>query len=93
MCKAFTHKYTINITPEDNGARTFGFNKGKQKKNSKNVKKSAPSFDKMLEKMDRNNDGKISKSEVKGKLKENFDRRDINKDGYITEDELTRRNR
>ena len=43
--------------------------------------------------MDTNKDGKISKSEVKGKLKDNFDRRDTNKDGYITEDELERRNR
>ena len=43
--------------------------------------------------MDRNNDGKISKDEVKGKLKDNFDKRDRNNDGYITEDELTRKNR
>ncbi len=47
----------------------------------------------MLERMDNNNDGKISKSEAKGKLKENFDRRDANKDGNITENELIRGNR
>lgn len=43
--------------------------------------------------MDANKDGKIAKSEARGKLKENFDQRDKNKDGYITEEELTRRNR
>ncbi|MFY0714455.1 DUF1566 domain-containing protein [Seonamhaeicola sp. NFXS20] len=55
-------------------------------------KNTPPSFEKMLQKMDTNNDGKISKSEVRGKLKQNFDKRDINKDGYITENELTRKN-
>jgi hypothetical protein len=64
-----------------------------QKPNRQNSKNTPPSFKDLLEKMDSNNDGKISKSEVKGKLKENFDKRDQNKDGYITEDELTRRNR
>ncbi|MGJ8743031.1 hypothetical protein [Polaribacter sp.] len=93
MCKAFTHKYTINITPENNGARTFGFNKGQRKKNNQGVKNSSNSFGKTLENMDANADGKISKSEAKGKLKENFNKRDKNKDGYITEDELARRNR
>lgn len=35
MCKALTHKYTVIITPEDSGARTFGFNKGKRRGNLK----------------------------------------------------------
>lgn len=64
-----------------------------QKPNRQNEKNAAPTFKQLLEKMDSNTDGKISKAEVKGKLKENFDKRDKNKDGYITEDELTRRNR
>ena len=58
-----------------------------------NQDNTAPSFDKMLEKIDTNADGKLSKSEVKGKLKDNFNKRDKNKDGYITKDELDRRNR
>jgi hypothetical protein len=92
MCMALTHKYTINITPEDNGSRTFGFNKGKQSNNSQKAKNTGPSFERMLANMDTNHDGKVSKSEAKGKLKENFNKRDKNKDGYITEDELVRRN-
>ena len=63
-----------------------------QKNNSQSLKNTAPSFEKMLTNMDANNDGKISKSEARGKLKENFGKRDKNKDGYITEDEFTRRN-
>ncbi|MDO6435836.1 DUF1566 domain-containing protein [Cyclobacterium sp. 1_MG-2023] len=64
-----------------------------QKNNGQNLKTTAPSFKKMLTNMDTNKDGKIAKSEARGKLKENFDQRDKNKDGYITEEELTRRNR
>ena len=41
--------------------------------------------------MDTNKDKKLSKSEVKGRLKENFDQRDTNSDGFITEEEMTRR--
>lgn len=67
--------------------------KNRQKNNSQNLKNTSPSFKKMLKNMDANNDGKISKSEARGKLKENFDKRDKNKDGYITEEELTRINR
>ncbi|RTE52279.1 YHYH protein [Arenibacter aquaticus] len=52
-----------------------------------------PNFLNMLEKMDSNEDGKISQSEAKGRLKENFSNRDKNNDGYITEDEMTRRGR
>ncbi|AUC75516.1 MBL fold metallo-hydrolase [Olleya sp. Bg11-27] len=65
----------------------------KTKQVEANQDNTAPSFDKMLEKMDTNADGKLSKSEVKGKLKDNFNNRDKNKDGYITKDELDRRNR
>ena len=55
---------------------------------STNSSKSAPSFTKMLSRMDANNDGKLSKDEAKGKLKTNFDKRDKNKDGYIITDEF-----
>jgi Ca2+-binding EF-hand superfamily protein len=44
----------------------------------------------MMERMDTNKDGKISKDEAKGVLAENFDRIDANKDGFIDKDELTK---
>ena len=46
------------------------------------------SFSQLLELMDINKDGKLSKSEIKGPLAEDFDRVDSNKDGFITEEEL-----
>ena len=42
----------------------------------------------MLNQMDTDKDGRISKAEATGRLKENFDRADINKDGYLDKDEL-----
>ena len=49
-----------------------------------------PNFENMLKRLDTNKDGKIAKTEAKGKLKDNFSKRDANKDGFITENELGR---
>ena len=38
--------------------------------------------------MDTNGDGKISYSEARGPLKEDFNRLDKNKDGFLTKDEI-----
>ena len=38
--------------------------------------------------MDANEDGKLSKEEVKGPLKDHFDTVDADEDGFITEEEL-----
>jgi Ca2+-binding EF-hand superfamily protein len=42
----------------------------------------------LLERMDANKDGKISKDEAKGRIAANFDRLDTNKDGFLDKDEL-----
>jgi len=44
----------------------------------------------ILERMDTNKDGKISKDEAKGPLADNFDRIDANKDGFLDKEELKR---
>ena len=50
--------------------------------------KGQPSFEKLLEEMDANKDGKLSKSEVSGPLKDDFSKIDADSDGFITEAEL-----
>ncbi|SDH88421.1 MBL fold metallo-hydrolase [Winogradskyella thalassocola] len=80
-------------TTEQSDPNPQPIKKNQQESNSQDIKNTTPSFRKMLENMDTNNDGKISKSEARGKLKDNFNKRDQNKDGYITEDELTKRSR
>jgi len=47
-----------------------------------------PTFSELLEKMDANEDGKLSKDEVEGPLKNNFSKIDTNEDGFITKEEL-----
>lgn len=51
-------------------------------------RKKPPTFEELLEKMDANEDGKLSKKEVKGPLKDDFDTVDADEDGFITEEEL-----
>lgn len=59
-----------------NGARRNGPRRGR------------PNFATLLSHMDKNKDGKISKSEVRGPLAEHFSHIDKNEDGYLTKDEF-----
>jgi len=47
-----------------------------------------PDAAQMFAQMDDNKDGKLSSSEVKGPLKENFSKIDTNNDNYISKEEL-----
>lgn len=55
---------------------------------SKGERKEPPTFTELLEKMDKNEDGKLSKDEVKGPLKNDFDKVDTDEDGFISKEEL-----
>lgn len=59
-----------------------------RRQNQSDKRRRPPSFAELLEMMDANNDKKLSKQEVKGPLKQDFDKVDANSDGYITEEEL-----
>lgn len=50
--------------------------------------KGRPNPEEMFTQMDANKDGKLSKDEVNGPLKENFSKIDTNSDGYISKEEL-----
>lgn len=47
-----------------------------------------PNPEEMFTKMDANSDGKLSKEEVQGPLKEKFSEIDANQDGYLSKEEL-----
>lgn len=47
-----------------------------------------PSFKELLKNMDANEDGKLAKAEIEGRLEKDFDKIDADKDGFITEEEL-----
>lgn len=57
---------------------------------SKNTErgKKPPTFKQLLKEMDTDEDGKLSKSEIKGPLKEGFEKVDTDEDGFITEEEF-----
>jgi len=63
-----------------------------KKNNRKNRTNKKEPFLKLLEKRDANEDGKLSEDEVRGRLKENFDKIDLDGDGFISEDELIKAN-
>lgn len=47
-----------------------------------------PSPEQMLQRLDADKDGKISKAEAPERMAENFDRRDTDGDGFLTKEEL-----
>jgi Ca2+-binding EF-hand superfamily protein len=51
-------------------------------------RKDPPSIEVVFKHMDKNEDGKLSKKEVKGPLKDDFDKIDLDEDGFITKKEL-----
>ena len=51
-------------------------------------RKEPPTFSELLKEMDKNEDGKLSKDEIKGPLKEDFSKVDTDEDGFITEEEF-----
>ena len=61
---------------------SYGQSQGKQER------KEPPTFSELLKEMDKDDDGKLSKDELKGPLKEDFSKVDIDEDGFITEEEF-----
>lgn len=61
---------------------TFGQSQNRQ------GRKAPPTFEALIEEMDANEDGKLSKNELKGPLKEDFANVDTDEDGYITKEEF-----
>ncbi|WP_339836985.1 EF-hand domain-containing protein [uncultured Maribacter sp.] len=55
---------------------------------SKGDRKEPPTFTELLKKMDKDEDGQLSKEEVKGPLKDDFDKIDANEDGFLSKEEL-----
>jgi len=62
------------------------------KNNRKNRTNKKEPFSELLEKRDANEDGKLSEEEVRGRLKANFDKIDLDGDGFISEDEQIKAN-
>lgn len=67
---------------------TIGCLQTTQAQSQKREQKKPPTFSELLKDMDKNEDGKLAKNELKGPLKENFSEVDTDEDGFITEEEF-----
>ncbi|AEH01825.1 EF-hand domain-containing protein [Lacinutrix sp. 5H-3-7-4] len=54
----------------------------------KREQKTPPTFSELLKELDKDEDGLLSKTEVKGPLKEGFSEIDTDEDGFISEEEF-----
>jgi hypothetical protein len=72
----------------NNGNQEKSRNSAGQKGKSANSQQGNNQQTSPMERLDSNNDNKISKEEAKGPLKENFDRIDSNGDGFISAEEI-----
>jgi len=60
----------------------------KAQESDERQRREPPSVDEIFEHLDTNQDGKLSKKEVRGPLSRDFDKVDLNEDGFITKEEL-----
>lgn len=70
------------------GIALFMTNTSLGQSDDRKERREPPTFKELLEKMDANEDGKLSKKEIKGPLKEHFAKVDADEDGFITEEEF-----
>ena len=66
----------------------FGITFSIAQSNNDRQQKEPPTYAKLLEEMDANEDGKLSKAELKGPLKDDFNKIDADEDGFISEEEF-----
>jgi len=66
----------------------FGILTSNAQGSEKGPPKTPPSAKEILKQMDDNKDGKLSEAEVKGPLKEDFNKIDTDEDGFISKKEL-----
>ena len=66
----------------------FGITFSNAQQRGERQQKERPTYAKILEEMDENEDGKLAKTEVKGPLKDMFAKIDTDEDGFISEEEF-----
>ena len=72
------------------GAPLFFTNSSFGQSQNRQERKSPPTYKELIKDMDTNEDGKLSKAEIKGPLKEDFAKVDANEDGFISEEEFAK---
>jgi len=83
LAVAMTTMISCNSSKE-----TVQSNESTETRSEQSPRKGRMDMDKMFAEMDANNDGRLAKLEVKGRLAENFDKIDTDGDGFITKEEM-----
>ncbi|MFK7809202.1 MAG: EF-hand domain-containing protein [Saprospiraceae bacterium] len=73
-------------TATNNNQNTQGQNRSQNRQQPRGGER--PEFSELLSKMDTNGDKKLSKAEIQGPLKNNFDKIDTDGNGFITAEEF-----
>lgn len=68
----------------------IGFTSCKAQGKERQERKERPSIEELFKDLDSNEDGKLSKKEVKGPLERDFDKIDINEDGFLSKEEIVK---
>lgn len=88
-----------NITMKNNKIKTgllvlgmvlFFMNNGFGQSQNRQERRTPPTFKQLIKEMDANEDGKLSKDEIKGRLKDDFEKVDTDEDGFITAKEFAK---
>ena len=69
-------------------ALLFGCNGNAQQRQNGDRRQGPPSAKELIAHLDADEDGKLSKEEVKGPLQKDFEKVDLNEDGYLTLEEI-----
>lgn len=91
-CKAATQQFVVQLEEDRHAGRPQSQMGGRGGKGGTSGKgKGRPDPERFMAKADLNKDGKIAKSEAEGKMLERFDQMDLDKDGFVTLEEMKRR--
>jgi len=66
----------------------FAFSCNAQQSKNQQRRQEPPSVDEIFKEMDKDEDGKLSKKEIKGPLKNDFTKIDANEDGFLSKEEV-----
>ena len=66
----------------------FALSCNAQNSNNRQRNQEPPSVDEIFKEMDKDEDGKLSKKEIKGPLKNDFTKIDTDEDGFLSKEEV-----